>query len=391
MTTLLSTGGLARACARRARLVVALWVAALVLTIAAAVALGGELTDDDEFVGEPESGRGEELLRERMPGDQADTELVIVRSDTLTVDDPAFRQTVEAVAVELRAMGRLVREAPTYYDAVAAGDARAELLVSPDRQTTLIPVTLNSDDEAFVDRVRALAARTEGYEVLTVGGVSFDAEESRLVEEDLIRLEVVGLPAALVVLVVVFGALVAAGVPIALALAAILGAVGLTLLLGRLTEMSVYAINMITMIGMAVGIDYALFVVDRYREERRRGRAKLAAVEIAGGTASRAVLFSGVTVAIALTGVVLLPNTLFRSLGAGAIVVVAVAVLASLTLVPATISLLGDRLDWPRRGLRTESSVLSPQSSERRRKNYACKELQADFRRHPVPDPSHVR
>ncbi len=104
-----------------------------------AIAVGGGLTDDDEFVGKPESVRGEELLREQMPGDQAPSELVIVRSETLTVDDAAFRQTVEAVADDLRRMAALVREAITYYDAVDAGDERAALLVSPDRHTTMFP------------------------------------------------------------------------------------------------------------------------------------------------------------------------------------------------------------------------------------------------------------
>ncbi len=349
MASVFSTGRLARACACRARLVVGLWLLGLVLTIAAAGTVGGELTDDDEFVGSPESVRGAALLEERMPGDQADSELVIVRSEELRVDDPAFRQTVQEITADLRAVGTLVREAPTYYDAVAAGDARADVLVSPDRHTTLIPVTLQDDDEAFVERIRALAARTPGYEVLTVGDVSFDVEESRLLEEDLVKAELYGLPAALVVLVIVFGALLVAGVPIALALASILGAVAVTVLLARVTEMSVYALNMISMIGLAVGIDYALFVVDRYREERRQGRDKLEAIAVAGGTASKAVLFSGATVMLGLLGMFMLPNTLFRSLGAGAILVVAVAVLATLTLVPAMLSLLADRLYWPRR------------------------------------------
>jgi putative drug exporter of the RND superfamily len=356
MLTFLSTGRIARFAAGHARLVLAGWLVGLVLLMAAAVTVGGELTDEDEFVGEPESVRGAQLLQDRIPGDQAASELVIVRSETLTVDAPAFQETVEATAAELRAMGPLVREAVTYYDATAAGDERAALLVSQDRRTTLIPVTLMGEDEAFVELVRAIGAAADGFEILTVGDVSFDIEESRLLEADLIRSEVVGLPVALVVLVVVFGALVAAGLPILVAVASILGAIGLTLLLGRHTEISVYALNMITMIGMAVGIDYSLFVIDRYREERRHGKEKLAAVEAAGDTASRAVLFSGGAVAIALMGMFLLPTTLFRGLAIGAIVVVAVAVLAALTLAPAAIGLLGDRLDWPRRGVRRQAS-----------------------------------
>ncbi|MFL5759721.1 MAG: MMPL family transporter [Thermomicrobiales bacterium] len=355
MASMIPTGRLARFCAHRPWFVVTAWVIALVVIFSGALTLGGGLTDDDTFVGKPESVRGEELLRQRMPGDQADSEIVIVRSPASTVDDAAFRQTVETVAVNLRGMSGLVREATTYYDAVAAGEQRASLLVSPDRHTTIIPVTLNDDDEAFLDRVHTLASQATDYEVLTVGDVSFGAEESRLVQQDLIRSDLIGLPAALVVLVVVFGALVAAGVPIGLALVAIAGAIGLTLLLSRISTMSIYAINMITMIGLAVGVDYALFVVDRYRENRRGGQSKLAAIELAGDTASRAVLFSGGTVAIALVGVVLLPTTLFRSLGAGAILAVGVAVLATLTLIPAVLGIVGDRIHWPGRRARAMS------------------------------------
>jgi len=153
----------------------------------------------------------------------------------------------------------------------------------------------------------------------------------------------------LIILVVVFGALVAAGVPIVLALFSIAVAFGLTALIGRFWDLSFFITNMITMIGLAVGIDYALFIVERYREERRRGRPKLEAIEMAGGTASKAVLFSGMTVVFALLGLFLIPTSIFRSLGLGAILVVIVAVAAMLTLIPALLALLGDRIDWPRR------------------------------------------
>jgi RND superfamily putative drug exporter len=349
MASLFSTSRLAAFCARRARLIVAAWFVALVLVVGGAVAFGGSLTSDDNFVGKPESVRGDELRWERMPGNQSDSELVIVRSATLTVDDPAFRQTVEAIAADLRGLTGAVVDVTTYYDAVAAGDARAKLIVSVDRQTTLIPVTLGHNDSAYRARIHELARQTPGFEILTVGDASFKAEQDQLISGDLVRADLVGLPAALVVLVIVFGALVVAGVPISLAVVSIIGAFALTVLLSRLTQMSVYALNMISLIGLAVGVDYALFVVDRFREERRRGHPKLGAIEIAGGTASRAVLFSGGTVAIALLGMFLLPTTLFRSLGAGAILVVLVAVLATLTLVPASLSLLGDRIEWPRR------------------------------------------
>src|SRR3954454_12569509 len=146
----------------------------------------------------------------------------------------------------------------------------------------------------------------------------------------------------------------------------------MTALLGRVMDLSFFIVNMITMIGLAVGIDYALFIVSRYREERRRGRPKQEAIEIAGGTASKAVLFSGGTVVLALLGMFLIPTVIFRSLGAGAILVVVVAVAATLTLIPALLSLLGDKIDWPRR--RTYDAATAAKQAE-----YAPETIHAGF------------
>jgi RND superfamily putative drug exporter len=145
--------------------------------------------------------------------------------------------------------------------------------------------------------------------------------------------------------VIVFGAVVAGVIPIVMGIASIAVAVGLVALAGRVVDFSFFVTNMISMMGLAVGIDYSLFVVSRYREERQRGLAKLDAISAAGGTASRAVFFSGMTVVLALVGMLIIPTTIFRSLAAGAIFVVLVAVMASLTLLPALLSLLGDKVN----------------------------------------------
>jgi RND superfamily putative drug exporter len=351
-----STAGLARISARRPWFVVAAWVVLLVLAGVAATGLGDAFTTEGDFTGRPESVRADDLLEQRLREgqDSAVTETVIVRSETITVDDPAFRRVVERTAADLRALPDAVAGVTTYYDLAAAGAPEAAGLVSADRRTTLVPVTLVGDfDEAsehaaaYLDVVGRQGG--DGITVLTVGDVTVDEEFTRLAAEDLIKGEGLGLLAALVVLVVVFGALVAAGVPLVLAVVSIFVAVGLTALLGRVVGLSFFIVNMITMIGLAVGIDYALFIVERYREERRRGRSKHQAIEVAGATASKAVLFSGTTVVLALLGLLLIPTIIFRSLGAGAILVVIVAVLATLTLVPALLSLLGDKIDWPRR------------------------------------------
>ncbi len=150
---------------------------------------------------------------------------------------------------------------------------------------------------------------------------------------------------AFIVLLLVFGAVVAGLVPLALAIVAILTALGLVALVGTTFELSVFTINMLTGMGLALGIDYALFVVSRFREERSGGRDKLDAIAATGATASRAVLFSGCAFVIAMLGLLLIPNTIFRSLAAGAILVGMTSVAAALTLLPAVLSLLGDRVN----------------------------------------------
>jgi RND superfamily putative drug exporter len=150
---------------------------------------------------------------------------------------------------------------------------------------------------------------------------------------------------ALIVLVAVFGAVVAGIVPIAMGIASIVVATGITAVVGQFMDFSFFVTNMISMMGLAVGIDYSLFIVSRYREERHRGLAKLEAIAASGSTASRAVFFSGMTVVFALAGMLILPTTIFRALALGAIFVVLVAVLASLTFLPALLTLLGDRVN----------------------------------------------
>lgn len=367
MASVLSTAGLASASARRPWRVVGAWVLALVLAlVAAATLLGGALTSEVSFTGEPESLKGLNLLEDRMP-QLADpvSETIVFRSETATVDDAAFKSLVAETTAGVRALpGVTVFNA---YEALANGDAAGQGLISQDRHATLIPVTFAATFDDAADQYDAYARVATaksgaGFQVLTVGDLSIDDEFNGIAEQDLQTAEGIGLPIALVILVGVFGALIAAGLPVALALMSIVIAVGLAALVGQLTDLSFFVVNMITMIGLAVGIDYALFIVDRYREERRRGLQKLDAISIAGATASRAVLFSGITVVLALTGMLLIPTTIFRSLGIGAILAVVVAVLATLTLIPAMLSLLGDRIDWPRRR-RYDAETVARQAS----------------------------
>ena len=357
MASMVSTAGLARASARRPWSVVGVWALVLVAAIAAQGILGDSTTTEFNFTNDPEAVRGLNLIEDSgLRGGDPVRETVIVRSDDNTVDDQAFRARVEETTAALRARTDLVLpdSVVNYYEAQANGAPEAEGLVSADRHTTLIPVamagTIDEANERAADYLSVVADQgAEGFEVITVGLVSISEESNVVTEEDLIRGESIGVVAALIILVVVFGALVAAGLPLLLAIASIAISIGATAVLGRVWDLSFFITNMITMIGLAVGVDYALFVVERYREERRHGLAKREAIAVAGGTASRAVLFSGATVVLALIGMFLIPSSIFRSLAAGAILVVVIAVLATLTLIPALLSLLGDKIDWPRR------------------------------------------
>ena len=191
-----------------------------------------------------------------------------------------------------------------------------------------------------------------GYEVVMTGVAAWGFEGNQLAASDLRRGELIGIPAALVILVVVFGAIVAAVVPLVLAAAAIAIAAAATALLGTTFSLSVFALNIILSMGLAVGIDYSLFVVSRFREERGSGRGVSEAVAAAGATANRAVFFSGMTVVLALLGMLIVPYSVFTSLGAGAVTVVIAAVAVALTLLPAALRLLGDRVNMLRVRLR---------------------------------------
>jgi RND superfamily putative drug exporter len=367
MSSLSLTPRLARISAQRPWRTVGAWLLILVVAIAVQTIAPLNSTTDVNLLNNPESDRGWALLEQHgIRQERSGTETIVVRSETTTVDDPAFQQTVQRVTDAVRADTVIVAGATNYYELDAQDPRAAAGLVSADKKTTIIPVTLVGSLEDATDHgadylalVHGQRETAQGFEILSVGDASLNEEINTIVEEDLARGEGFGAGIALLILIVVFGALVAAFVPLILAVAAIAIGFGLTALVSQASELSFFVTNIVTMIGLAVGIDYALFVVDRYREERRRGAVKLDAITTAGSTASRAVLFSGLTVVVALAGMFIVPNNIFRSLSIGAILVVLVAVAATLTLIPAVMSLLGDKMDWPRRKKYDAATVAS--------------------------------
>ena len=360
------TGYLARISARRPLVTLAVW---LVLAVVAGglsqVFLDSATTTELKLGSGARSQQAAELLEDRLRGPEPITEIVIVQSENLTVDDPAFKTKVETVFGQIVALGPdAVTAGLNYY---LTGDERQ---VSPDRRTTLMPFRLAGDlneaeghAEHILEIVEA-ADGVDGFRVLTSGRASISVEQNELALHDLEQGERFGIPVALLILVALFGSLVAALAPIGLAIVAIVIALGLVAVIGQAFQLVFFVTLMVTMIGLAVGIDYSLLIIARFREEMDRGLDKLEAAERAGSTAGRTVLFSGVTVMIAICGMLIVPFLFFQSLAIGAILVVAVALAATLTLLPAVLALLGPRVNLLPVPLLGRFKVTSPDHSK---------------------------
>jgi len=345
MFSFLSPDRLAALAVRRPWTVIGGWVAVLAVAMVLASQIGSALTTDFRVMTDLEAQTGEQLIDEQFEVSPAPDEYVLLQSDRYTVDNPEFRAVLEELVTGLRSHSAQVVSVVSYYE---TGD---DSLVSADRGTVIVPVFLSGEVmdlhetvEPVIGEIAAVDGM-DGFLAATGGRGSIDRTWIETSESDLRMAELVGLPIALLVLVFVFGALVAAGLPILLAMGGILTAVGLTAIVGMRFELSVFVMNMISMIGLAVGIDYSLLVIQRFREERRNGLGRDEAIEKAGATASRAVLFSGLAVVVALSGMLFVPDNIFRSLSVGAIFVVFAAVSAALTLLPAILRLLGDRVN----------------------------------------------
>jgi uncharacterized membrane protein YdfJ with MMPL/SSD domain len=339
----LSTERIARACARRPGRTLAVWLLALVVAVGAIGALL-ELTTEGSITSNPESEQGYEAIGRHFPPDPTSdyvNEFIVVRSERLTVDDPAFRDKTLKVLDAVQTSGA-THNAESFYESMDVS------LVSTSRRATVIPLGVSGDCEESAERLIGIVEAADGgdFDVTITGECTLDRDITKILDEDLKTGELYfGLPAALVILVLVFGALVAAVLPLVVALFSIVVALGLSALIGQAFDLSVYLVTMLTVMGLAIATDYALFVLTRFREERATGRPKLDAIGGAGGTASRAVVFSGMAFVLAMSGLLLVPDTVLRSLGVGAIAVGLVSVAAALTLLPALLGLLGDRVN----------------------------------------------
>ena len=291
--------------------------------------------------------RAFDALDEHMPDRDGASELVVIRSDEQTVGSADFAAFVE----------RALREGATIEGLEIAGpggkpptNPTAALPRSQDGHAVLIPLARSGGDDEEIGtelvELREELDGQDGFSVDVTGQTIVDHDLDALSQTDLQEGELhFGLPAALIVLLLVVGTVVGAILPLLLAFVAIIAALALAALVGVGFDLSVFLVNMLSGMGLALGVDYSLFVLSRFREERARGVDRDAAIVATGHTAGRAVLYSGVTFVIALSGMLLVPTTIMRSLALGAVLVGITAVAAALTLLPAVLRLLGDRVD----------------------------------------------
>ena len=286
-----------------------------------------------------EAFRAAQLLADRFGSNQSNVVLVYQDpSGQLSADDPRFFQAVEASLANIRSLpnvGRIVTAAENPRQAAPDGQAQYVTVGLPDKGgdvNTLLPTIERS-------------LQPSGLEVTLTGAPVFYQDIFDVTERDLRRAELLSIPTAAAALVIVFGSVVAGAVP------GVVGgtAVGLTLalmvVLGQFVELSIFSLNLATMLGLGLGIDYSLFVVSRFREELARGQPVQRAVAWSVATAGRAVLFSGATVMIGLLALLTFDITALRSMGVAGALVVAISVIAALTLLPALLGVLGERVD----------------------------------------------
>ncbi|NLT54547.1 MAG: MMPL family transporter [Actinomycetales bacterium] len=371
------TARLAAWSARHRWRVLVTWCLVVAGVFAGSVALGGQRAlppDDATSVGESGTGR---LLRDRALGiDQGERLGIVVSEPGGSLDRGLGRGAVRSVVTEVTALQRgAVRVTVVDPFALEARDpVVARALVSADRDTVLVEATVTGPADVVEDAVRGVPAVldrvAERYPGLRINAVSPTLLTGELVRHATATsglLLLITLPLTLVILLVAFRSLVAALVPLGLALGSVSGAIGLVGLYSRaVVPVSPFAMEFILLIGLAVAVDYSLFVITRYRAERAAGAGVTDGVTVAGATAGRAVVLSGSAVAVALGALLIIDDALVRSFAVGSVAVVLVSVAGGLTALPATLTILDRRLDrWSppflrrtgRRGVRQGAAI----------------------------------
>ena len=337
------------------------WLALVVCAVVIGNLAGTvKLTDSEQSIGE--SARAQSMLTQGGFHDHAG-ESVLVHSRRLTAADPAFRQEIGHVVGRLATLDQIqgIRSPLTLgHHGQIARDGHSALIEFDMRGNS---DTASDRVQPVLDTVAGLQRGAPRFTVAEFGDASANLELNKAVNGGLSKAEKLSLPITFLVLLVAFGAFVAAGLPVLLAFSAVLGAGGLAAVASHVFHASDATSSVMLLMGMAVGVDYSLFYLKREREERRAGHAD--SLQRAAATSGRAVLASGLTVLIAMAGMLLSGTKVFDSIGLGAMLVVAMAIIGSLTVLPALLGKLGDRVDKgrirrPRTTSRVWNAVLAP-------------------------------
>jgi RND superfamily putative drug exporter len=285
-----------------------------------------------------ESYRAMQELQSTLHLDNGDI-VLLFRSDAWAVADPRYAAAVQATLGRLNGQANVDRVVSFYNSGNPA-------FVSNDQHSTYAVVTLSGSDDQRLKRYDALKPllTSPDLQVQAGGAVPSGEAISRQASRDLERAETITFPVTAILLLIIFGGLISASLPLAIGGLAILGAFIALRLLTNVTDISIFALNIVTMLGLGLAIDYSLFIVSRFREELP-GRSVEEALVRTLATAGRTVAFSAVTVALSLAALLLFPQMFFRSMGLGGIAAVAVAMLGSLTVLPALLAVLGRRVD----------------------------------------------
>ncbi|MFL6014181.1 MAG: MMPL family transporter [Gaiellaceae bacterium] len=322
---------------------VAGWLAFCVVAVALGAVAGTKM------LRQADTAAGGTKKAERMLDDAGfpskAAESVLVRSDTRTVTDPGFRGAVADVV-------RTVERLPDVERVRSPLERANRGQIAADRHAVLVQFKIAGDEDKADDKVQPILdavdrvqARHPGFSVAEFGFASANHELTKTLNKDFQRAEYSSLPVTLVIMLVAFGALVAAGLPVLLAFSGVLATIGLSGLASHAVAAGDATKSVILLIGMAVGVDYSLFYLRREREERRRGLSPREALLRTGATSGHAVLISGLTVLIAMAGMLFTGNAIFTSIAVGAMLMVAVALIGSLSILPAVLGKLGHRVD----------------------------------------------
>jgi uncharacterized membrane protein YdfJ with MMPL/SSD domain len=316
------------------------WFGFVVVAILAGMAVGqNKISDVDQFNGE--SHRAEQALD--RAGLRPTSESVFVQSRTLRIEDPEFKAALGQVATRISR----VRYVENVQLPRPGGSA-----VAPDRHSALVKFEIAGDSTEAADRVdpvlAAVATVQDQHPTLRIdqfGDASANKAIDKTINDDLAKAGELSLPITLIILIITFGTIVAAGIPLLLAITAVIAALALVAIPSQVFPIDSNLAAVILMIGLAVGVDYSLFYLRREREERAAGRSPEESLQVASATSGRAVLISGLTVMVAMAGMFFSGDKAFTSFAVGTILVIAIAVFASLTVLPATLSWLGDRVE----------------------------------------------